>query len=149
MRKLIGLFVASVVLISFSTVRAHGETIVIKGVTAFPKNHTNVDPVQLFIDRVNKRAAGRLKIEWLGGPEVVQTFDQIHALKAGTIEMLLYYPFGYMKPLMPECWAKGLSRLSAWEERKSGAHDLWEEIFAKRVNAKYIGQFDSFHDLFE
>lgn len=122
---------------------ALAETIVIKAVTAFPKNHSNNDAVQFFVDKVNARAGGRLKIEWVGGPEVIQTFDQIHALKAGTIDMLLYYPFGYMKPLMPECWAKGLSKQTAWEERKSGAHALWDEIFAKRVNAKYLGQFHS------
>ncbi len=41
---------------------------------------------------MNKRAEGRLKIEWLGGPEVFASFDQTHALKAGTIDMILYYP---------------------------------------------------------
>jgi TRAP-type transport system periplasmic protein len=144
MRKLLGLAAAFALLLPLSAVdTAEAQTIVIKGITAFPKNHSNVDPVQLFIDRVNKRAAGRLRIDWVGGPEVIQTFDQIHALKAGTMDMLLYYPFGYMKPLMPECWAKGLSKLSAWEERKTGAHELWQEIFAKRVNAQYLGQLHS------
>ncbi len=128
---------------SLLTGAAFGETVVIKAITAFPKNHTNCDPVQIFIDKVNERAGGRLTIEWVGGPEVLQTFDQVHALKAGTIDAILYYPFGYMKPLMPECWAKGLSQLTAWEERASGAYELWEEIIAKRINAKYLGQFHS------
>jgi TRAP-type C4-dicarboxylate transport system substrate-binding protein len=101
----------------------------------------NNDPVPLFIDAVNKRAQGRLKIDWLGGPEVFATFDQIHALKAGTIDAILYYPFAYMKSLMPEAEAKGLSELTEWEERKSGAFELWTEIFEKRVNAKYLGRF--------
>jgi TRAP-type C4-dicarboxylate transport system substrate-binding protein len=115
------------------------QQIILRAVTAFPKPHLNNDPVPLFVDAVNKRAAGRLKIEWVGGPEVSASFDQIHAIKAGTIDMNLYYPFSYMKSLMPEADIKGLSELSGWEERRSGAFELWSEIFEKRVNAKYIG----------
>ena len=46
-----------------------------------------------------------------------------------------------MKLLMPEAEAKGFSELMEWEERKSGAFELWTEIFEKRVNAKYLGKF--------
>ncbi len=136
---------AGIVIFNFVSIGTQAQTkdqpIIIKGVTAFPKSSINNDPVPLFIEEVNKRAQGRLKIEWLGGPEVFASFDQIHALKAGTIDMILYYPFGYMKSLMPEAEAKGLSELAEWEERKSGAFELWTEIFEKRVNAKYLGRF--------
>jgi TRAP-type C4-dicarboxylate transport system substrate-binding protein len=119
------------------------QPIVLKAVTAFPKPHLNNDPVPLFIEAVNKRAHGRLKIEWLGGPEVFAPFDQVHAVKAGTADMNLYYPWAYMKSLMPEAEAQGLSELAAWEERKSGLFELWSEIFEKRVNAKYLGRLHS------
>lgn len=122
---------------------AFSAPMVLKAVTAFPKNHLNNDPVQMFVDKVNERCKGKLEIRWLGGPEVVAAFDQINALKSGTMDMILYYPFGYMKQLMPEAEAKGLTELAEWEERKSGAFQLWEEIFAKRVNAKYLGRFHS------
>jgi TRAP-type C4-dicarboxylate transport system substrate-binding protein len=125
---------------AFIATSAQSEPIVLKAVTAFPKNHLNNDPVPILVDKVNKRAEGKLKIEWVGGPEVIKSFDQILALKAGTIDMLLYYPFGYMKPVMPEAWAKGLTELAEWEERKTGAFELWNEIFEKRVNAKYLGR---------
>lgn len=119
------------------------QQIVLKAVTAFPKPHLNNDPVPLFIEAVNKRSQGKLKIEWLGGPEVFAPFDQVHAIKAGTIDMNLYYPWAYMKSLMPEAEAQGLSELSAWEERKTGLVELWGEIFEKRVNAKYLGRLHS------
>ena len=35
-----------------------------------------------------KRAGGKLRIDWVGGPEVIKSFDQVLALKAGTIDML-------------------------------------------------------------
>ena len=61
----------------------NAQPIVLKAVTAFPKTHLNNDPVGPFVDAVNKRAAGRLKIEWVGGPEVSASFDQIHAIISG------------------------------------------------------------------
>ncbi len=129
------LFVVSLVPCAVSA-----QTIVLKAVTAFPKTHLNNDPVPAFVDDVNKRSQGKLRIEWLGGPEVFAAFDQITALKAGTVDMILYYPFGYMKSMMPEADAKGLSELAEWEERKSGAFEVWSEVFEKRVNAKYLGR---------
>ena len=143
MKKVYSIFLLLGILMSvlMSTNADCQTAIVLKGVTAFPKTHPNNDPVPFFIEEVNKRTQGRLKMEWLGGPEVFASFDQIHALKAGTIDMILYYPFGYMKSVMPEAEAKGLSQLPEWEERKTGAFELWTEIFEKRVNAKYLGRF--------
>jgi len=139
-----GIFLLFGILIfTFIVTEINAQPIVLKAVTAFPKTHLNNDPVPLFIDDVNKRAQGRLKIEWLGGPEVFASFDQVHAIKAGTIDMNLYYPWAYMKSLMPEAEAQGLSQLAAWEERKSGLFELWGEIFEKRVNAKYLGRLHS------
>jgi TRAP-type C4-dicarboxylate transport system substrate-binding protein len=140
MKRVIWLTLGLVVFWGFIATGAHSEPIVLKAITAFPKNHLNNDPVPILVDKVNKRAEGKLKIEWVGGPEVIKSFDQVLALKAGTIDMDLYYPFGYMKPVMPEAWAKGLTELAEWEERKTGAFELWNEIFEKRVNAKYLGR---------
>lgn len=140
MKRIVSLTLGLFLVLGFMITSAESQPIVLKAVTAFPKNHLNNDPVPLFVDKVNKRSEGKLKIEWVGGPEVIKSFDQILAVKSGTIDMLLYYPFGYMKPVMPEAWAKGLTELAEWEERKSGAFQLWGEIFEKRVNAKYLGR---------
>lgn len=140
-KKVFCLLLVGIILFVFISTETKAQQIVIKAVTCFHKTHSNNDPVPLFIEAVNKRAEGRLRIDWLGGPEVFASFDQIHALKGGSVDMILYYPFGYMKSLMPECEAKGLSELAGWEERKSGTFELWSEIFKKRVNAKYLGTF--------
>lgn len=135
------LFVMSILFfLGFALSNAYGEPIVLKATTMFPKNHLNNDPVPIYIDKVAKASKGRLKIDWLGGPEVVKGFDQPHAIKAGTIDMILYIAFGYCKSLMPEAEAQGLSELAVWEERKTGAFDLWSELFEKKLNAKYIGR---------
>ena len=137
------LLLVGIMILAFMGKEAKSQVTVIKAVTAFPKSNANNDPVPLFIEAVNKRTQGRVQIDWLGGPEVFATFDQIHALKAGTIDAILYYPWAFMKSLMPEAEAQGLSEITAWEERKSGVFELWTEIFEKRVNAKFLGRFHS------
>ena len=140
MKRTVSLTIGLFLILGFMITKAQSQPIVLKAVTAFPKNHLNNDPVPIFVDKVNKRCEGKLKIDWVGGPEVIKSFDQVLAVKSGTIDMILYYPYGYMKPVMPEAWAKGLTELAEWEERKSGAFDLWCEIFEKRVNSKYLGR---------
>jgi len=143
MKKTIWIAVIVLSAIIFYATSASSGPIVLKAVTMFPKNHLNNDPVHIYVEKVNKACQGRLKIDWLGGPEVIKGFDQPHAIKAGTIDMILYMAFGYCKSLMPEAEAQGLSELAIWEERKTGAYDLWREIFEKKLNARYIGRLHS------
>ncbi len=143
MKKAICFAVIVLIAITFNVTNAFSKPIVLKAVTMFPKNHLNNDPVQIYVDKINKACQGRLKIDWLGGPEVIKGFDQPHAIKAGTIDMTLYMAFAYAKSLMPEAEAQGLSELAIWEERKTGAFDLWSEIFEKKLNARYIGRLHS------
>jgi TRAP-type C4-dicarboxylate transport system substrate-binding protein len=142
------LLLAGILIFTCMSKEAKSQTIVIRGVTAFPRTHIINDYVPEFIEAVSKRTQGRLKINWLGGPEVFPAFDQIHALKGGTIDMIIHFPLSYSKSLMPEADLMGLSQLAAWEERKSGAFELWSEILAKKVNAKYLGKFQSLNQFF-
>jgi len=119
------------------------EPIVIKAVTYAPPNHISVDPVLILIDKINTLGKGRVKIDLIGGPEVIAPFDMPQALKSGAIDMVAYIPMSYMKSIVPEAEAKGVSEIAEWEERKSGAYDLWCEIFAKKGNIKYLGRFHS------
>lgn len=141
MRKVVLLVMVIGFILGIVGTDAKGAPIVIKGVTHMAKDNNVNDPVREFVERVNKRARGRLIIDWVGGPEVIGPFDQIHALKSGVIDMIIYYPFGYMASVMPEAYCKGISELAEWEERKTGAYKLWCDIFEKRVNAKYLGKF--------
>jgi TRAP-type C4-dicarboxylate transport system substrate-binding protein len=122
---------------------ALGAEVVIKAISAFPKTNPVQMTIPTMIEMIEKDSGGRIKINWLGGPEVVKTFDQADSLKRGVVDMLLYYPFGYTKGLQPASLAKGLSECPAWVERENGAYELWDELFQKYVNAKYIGQCQS------
>ena len=115
----------------------------IKAISAFPKNHPHNLGVPLLIKLVEEKSGGRLKINWLGGPEVVKTFDQAEALRRGSVDMLLYNPFMFFRSLGAIFMAKGCSQIPAWEERQTGAFDLWVKIFREKVNAEYLGSINS------
>ena len=112
---------------------------VLKGITAFPKSQREFKVVRELIDQVKKRSQGRLKINWIGGPEVVKGFDQPEALRSGMIDMLLYIPTSWFRPILPVSEAKGLSEMTATQERKIGAYELWQEVFRQHCNAEHLG----------
>jgi len=130
---------------TMATLTSGGEAkpIVIKAITVFPMDHPVNKDNQPYVDEINKRAKGELRIDYLGGPEVVKTFDQAEAVRTGRVHLSLFSPFGYLESYMPVANAQGLSQLTPAEERRSGAYDLWVEVFAKFLNARYLGRRDA------
>ena len=59
MKKGVTLLLAGLLVFAFIGTEVSAQPIVLKAVTAFPKTHLNNDPVPLFVDAVNKRAAGK------------------------------------------------------------------------------------------
>ena len=66
MRKLLVITLAFTLAIGIVTPQAFCAEVVIKAVTAFPKNHLNNDPVQMFIDKVNEARGrkGKNRLGW-------------------------------------------------------------------------------------
>jgi len=120
-------------------VQSADKTYVLKGITSFERNNIANKPIPDFINMVEKESKGKLKIKWLGGPEVMPMFDQPEALRSGMIDMVLYLSTSYYKSILKPADAKGLSELTAPEERKTGAFALWKEVFRKDCNAKLLG----------
>ncbi len=122
------------------------DVIELKAVTSFPKSAVDNLALPDLIKLVEKKTNGQIKIKYVGGPEVVKTFDQAEALRRGNIDMILFTPLGYLKSLAPELQAKGLSKLTAWEERKKGVNEIWDKILQEKVGAKYLGNIHSVVD---
>ncbi|MFK5951844.1 MAG: TRAP transporter substrate-binding protein DctP [Desulfobacterium sp.] len=122
------------------------DTIRLKAVTSFPKNGMVNRALSDLIAMIDKQSNGRLKINYMGGPEVIKSFDQGEAIRRGTIDMILYTPFGYLKSFAPVLQAKGLSQLTSWEERQTGVHDIWDRICQEKIGAKYLGTIHSVID---
>jgi TRAP-type C4-dicarboxylate transport system substrate-binding protein len=77
---------------------AEAKTIALKAITVFPMDHPVNRDNQAYINEINKRAKGELRIEYLGGPEMVSTFDQAKAVRTGMIDLDLFSPLAIWSP---------------------------------------------------
>jgi TRAP-type C4-dicarboxylate transport system substrate-binding protein len=75
--------------------------ITLKAVTGWTKGWVFNDMFFEWVNLVNERAGGRLKIEYRGGPEVFPAFEQLDPLKRGVIE-IINTAGGYVAGALPE-----------------------------------------------
>jgi len=127
--------------------QAAAEKFVLKAVSAWPKNAVEVASDYLpFIDAVNKYVAekypGELKIQYLGGPEVIPSKDQPEAIRMGTADML-FGTAAYYAGLAPAANAGKLSQLNSEQERLAGADAIFDKLHREKFNAAYLGRLGS------
>lgn len=90
-----------------------------------------------FIEKVNQRAAGKLKISKFG-PEAVPAFQQLKPVRDGLFDALYTHPAYHMGDIS---LAQGLDLVSATgkERRDAGLLGIVDEAYRKRVNITYVG----------
>jgi len=132
---LLGLAFAAAPLLSI-TAAAPAETITLKLATYDPKNAATVSAVPIFQKLVEEKSNGRLKIDWIGGPEITPGKQQPAAVQKGVLDMSVAW--GYVLHV-PAFQAAHLSLLTPAEERKSGLYDFFVEEFAKK-GFRYLGR---------
>ena len=119
------------------------ETITLKAISAW--NKTNVEfeawtTFQEILDQlIAKKAPGELKIQLLGGPEVVKGPDQVPALQRGMVDMV-YTSGAYYTNVLPEIDALKLSVFTPEQERANGATAYLNDIHQKKLSVYYLGR---------
>jgi TRAP-type C4-dicarboxylate transport system substrate-binding protein len=120
------------------------EEKVIKAISMHSKDVETVrNYLEVFLNNVNTKLEGEVRIEWLGGPEVIGVMEQADAVKNGVVDMELIQGRGMASSLMPVCMAGDLSQLTGNEERESGAFEVWDEAYGEFLNSKYLGMMDN------
>ena len=118
----------------------------LKGLTFVPKNHPIAAMIPVWIDRVNAELKDVIKINFVGGPEVIPAFDQAEALRKGIIQVG-FLPAAYYGGLLPEADAISLSRYDFKKEREQGG--IWEYLVErhKTINMMLLGTwiYDPFY----
>lgn len=137
-RRLIGL--AALVAGLFAGMQAQAEETV-RAVAAFPKPVLFTQSFLRYVDKVNEAGKGIVKIEFVGGPEVIKSFDQADAVRRGTIDMA-YAPGSYYPGIVPETDALVASNVTPMEQRANGGIDLFNKIHQQKLNAYYLGHID-------
>jgi len=119
------------------------ETYTLKALSSWIKTTIEYKAFSMFEEAVNQRVAkqapGELKIQYLGGPEVVKESNQAEALQRGMIDML-YTSGAYYTNVLPEVDALKLSNFTPAEERANGTMAYLNEIHEKKLGAYYLGR---------
>jgi TRAP-type C4-dicarboxylate transport system substrate-binding protein len=136
-------FFASAVLVT-QYVPAQAEQITLKALNAWPKNSAEgFTSLNFFLESVEKQIAQKypdeLKINLIGGPEVVKIQDQVQAAQTGMVDMV-HTTNAYYVHLLPEVDAMKLSHLTPWEERASGAWAFYNDLHEKKLGLYFIGR---------
>jgi hypothetical protein len=75
--------------------------VALKAVTAWGKNFTFVDMYMEWIKRVNEKGKGKIRIDYIGGPEVYPSFEQLEPLKRGVFATMVTST-AYIAGALPE-----------------------------------------------
>jgi TRAP-type C4-dicarboxylate transport system substrate-binding protein len=110
-----------------------------RAISFIPKNDPVLTMANAWVSEVNSKLGSQLRINYVGGPEVIGRFQQVEALRTGVIDVI-FVPSGDYQDQIPSSQAFVLSKLSPSEERKSGFYDFMVEEHAKKINARYIGR---------
>jgi TRAP-type C4-dicarboxylate transport system substrate-binding protein len=114
----------------------------LKMVSFLPPENLYMVGAKSFVDKVNTQMAGKLKIAWRGGPEVIKSFDQPRAVETGSIDGAFTVE-GYYTNLVPVAFLKVARGMTPWEARKSGFYDLFNQQHQK-AGLYYLGDFTGF-----
>lgn len=119
---------------------AQAGAVELRAVSAFPKN----DDIQnrgfiLFLERLDQKGQGRVRINWVGGPETIPPFELHEAIRRGVVDVV-WISTSYYVPTLPEVSVLAFSEISLREERESGALDYLNQIHQRKLNVFWLGR---------
>lgn len=121
-----------------ATSSAVAET-TLRAVGFIPKNHPLLEEAQVWVNEVNAALKGKLKINYIGGPEVIPAFEQAGAVGKGVVD-IAFNPTAFYQSTFPEGAAFVLSRKSVTEEREPGGFYDYMVKQHERLNIRYVGR---------
>ncbi|MDE0214656.1 MAG: TRAP transporter substrate-binding protein DctP [Deltaproteobacteria bacterium] len=122
---------------------ADAKEVVIRAIAAWPLSCDCDLMYKKYIERVNERGKGVVKVRLLGGPEVAPAFEQFQALRTGIADMThsagSYYAGetiegAAMSLVKPDDIYKWLEAL-----RKTEAMKIINEAYAKKSATRFVG----------
>jgi TRAP-type C4-dicarboxylate transport system substrate-binding protein len=91
-----------------------------------------------FIERVNKKGAGVVKLKFVGGSEVAPPFEQLELIKKGTFDLGFNTP-NYYGGSIPAALSVFLADTTCEELRQSGYWELFDELHRKKAGVTALG----------
>jgi TRAP-type transport system periplasmic protein len=118
---------------------AAAQEVALKAVTAWSRNLPFVDQYMEWIKRVNDQGKGRIRIDYVGGPEVYPSFEQLEPLKRGVFASIITST-AYVAGALPELNATwfGFGATPA-ELRASGLVAALDKVTREKHGVAVIG----------
>lgn len=134
--------IVAVLLFAADTGKPAAQTsapIVLKAVTAWERTDPVTDKYMEWVKRVNERAAGRLKIDYLGGPEVYPSFEQLDPLKRGVLDTIMTST-SYVAGALPELNVTWFGFGASPEQlRNSGLAEALDQVLREKAGVSLLG----------
>jgi TRAP-type transport system periplasmic protein len=123
----------------FASVALAQQPVVLKAVTAWDKSLTFVDKYMDWIKRVNDKGAGKVRIDYVGGPEVYPSFEQLEPLRRGVFSTVVTST-AYVAGALPELNATwfGFGATPA-ELRAAGLIDALDKVTREKAGVAVLG----------
>jgi TRAP-type transport system periplasmic protein len=106
-------------------------------VTSQPKSQFDNRVIPLLSELIEARSSGRIKIQFIGGPELVPPFQAMEYLKRQTMD-IGYLTASYLAKSVPEFDSVYLGGLPS-HFRKSGALELLNELLIEKHEVRNLG----------
>jgi TRAP-type C4-dicarboxylate transport system substrate-binding protein len=118
---------------------AHAQEITLKAVSSFAEGTKDSLGFEALVAEINKRGAGKIKINYLGGaPKVMNPFEVVKNLKDGVIDMANANS-AFFTNVVPEADAFKLSEFGIADLRKNGAWAYMNKLLNEKANAYFLG----------
>ncbi|XWN31194.1 MAG: TRAP transporter substrate-binding protein DctP [Devosia sp.] len=115
---------------------------VLTAVHAFPTSLVYTKSFLDFVDKVNERGEGVVRIDVRGGPEAIGMFEQPAAVRDGIVDMV-YTPGSFYGGIVAEKDAMVASNMTGPEARETGGIDFLNQIHQDKMGVYYLGWMDS------
>jgi len=116
------------------------EEVTLRAVSAFADGTTFSKNFQRFIDEVNARGKGVVRIEYRGGGgKVMNPFQLGDAIRTGVVD-IGNLPGAFYTKLVPEADAMKLSEFTITEERGNGAWEYMNQLHNEKMNVWHLAR---------
>jgi|TARA_R100000049_G_C1952550_1_gene101616 TRAP-type C4-dicarboxylate transport system substrate-binding protein len=126
--------------ISMATMSSNADEVKLNAVSFLPRTSDITQTFINFIDEVNKKGEGVVKINYLGGPETIPSSKLAQAVSNGTVDLAYITP-GRFTGSVPEADALLGSNLSIKTLHENGAMDLLDETMQEQINSHLLAAF--------
>ena len=114
------------------------EAVTLKIFSAWPENNAMNYHLKPFLDKVEQKSNGNLKIVWGGGPEAIPAFQLAEAAKNGMVDVV-WTAHTYNISHIPVLEGVKLATYDGAGLRESGAFEYIDSLYQQSLNTHLIG----------